>query len=179
MKKNNIPMDNIDMHQFTRKLKEQDKHYADINKRAKVIYWVFVPVFLITFIAHIIEKNPLPEIIGSICFLFAMIIFLMVFTNLYKEYKYVDYSLPTIEMLKKAAQRYKPFRLKNLGLILAVIFIDAGLCLNATLDFDYIHVQVVFLGAIIIASITGLLIWRAKYKPIRDAALALIREIEK
>jgi len=85
-----------------------------------------------------------------------------------------------INRLKNEDERYAALS-KRIQIVywilLAVILIDAGLSLNTSLSFEFISVQVYFLGAIVLATIIGLLFWRVRYKPLRDAALYLIREI--
>jgi len=176
MEQNNETMDQ-NLIEIIGRLKNEDDRYAALSKRMQIAYWILLPVFFILIIHQIVTKNPVVDIIGSICFLFAILIFALFFKRYYKEYKYVDYSLPTLEMLKKAAYRYKPLQLKTIWFFLAVVLIDAGLCLNTSLGFKLISVQVYFLGAIVLAAVIGLLFWRVRYKPLRDKALKLIQEI--
>ncbi len=178
MKLNNEIVENINLIELTNRLKNEDDRYASLSKRFQIVYWIFVPIFLVFIVYDIVDKSPVVDIIGRICFLFAMLIFALFFKNYYKEYKYVDYSQPTLIMLKKAAYRYKPFQLKTLWTLLSVLLIDAGLCLNTSLGFEFIWVQVYFLGTVALAMLIGLIIWRVRYKPIRDGALHLIREID-
>jgi len=178
MKQNNEIKESIDFIEFTNKLKNKDDSYANLSKLLQTIYWVLIPIYLILVIRHIFDKSPVVDILGSICFMFAMLIFALLFRQYYKEYKFVDYSQPTLVMLKKAAYRYKPFQLKTLWAILGVLLIDVGLSLNTSLGFEIIWIQILFLGAIAIAALIGLLIWKVRYKYLRDAALFLIREIE-
>jgi len=177
MKPDNEIMKNRNLNELIDKLKKEDDRYATLSKIIQTVYWILIPIFIILIIHDIVDKNPNVDIIGSICFLFALVIFALFFKRYYKEYKYVDYSQPTLVMLKKAAYRYKLFQLKTLWILLAVLLIDAGLSLNASLSFKFISVQVYFLGAIVLATVIGLLFWRVRYKPLRDAALYLIREI--
>jgi len=177
MKLNNEIMENQNLNEIINKLKNEDERYASLSRRIQIIYWIVLPIYIILIIHHIVVKNPVVDIIGSTCFLFAMLIFALFFKHYYKEYKYVDYSQPTLVMLKKAAYRYNPFQLKTLWILLAVVLIDAGLSLNASPNFEFISVQVYFLGSMILATVIGLLFWRVRYKPLRDKALYLIREI--
>ncbi len=178
MKTNSDSKESIDLNELTDKLRSEDKNYADLSKRIQIIYWVLIPVYLIMTIRHIMDGSELSNIIGSLCFLFAMLIFALGFRGYYKEYNQVDYSQPTLVMLKKAAYRYKPFQLKTLWFLLAVILIDAGLSMNTSLGADFIWVQLSFLGAMGIALFVGLYRWKIRYKPLRDSAIALIKEIE-
>ena len=177
MKLNNEIMENWNLAEIVNRLKTEDERYAALSKRVQRIYWILIPIFLLSFIKYFVDKKPIAYIISSLCFLFAMLIFALFFMHYYKKYKYVDYSLPTLVMLKEAAYRYKPFQLRSLWIVLAVLLMDAGLSLNTSLAFEFIPVQVCFLGAFVLAMIIGFLIWRVRYKRLRDAALYLIHEI--
>ncbi|WP_291856445.1 hypothetical protein [Marinilabilia sp.] len=172
----NPPLSGMD--QLIHKLKNEDENYARLSRGIQIFYWIMAPVYLIMVVLHAIEGSSLNEILGGIFFFLAMLIFALFFRNYYKEYKYVDYSQPTLVMLKKAAYRYKPFQLKILWAFLAVGFINAGLSLSATHMADLLEIQLVFWSAMAMAVLIGLWRWKVRYKPIRDAALNMIREIE-
>lgn len=167
----------INLGQLTSNLKTEDKKYALLSRRFQAVYWILIPIYLLAMVGHIVEKNPLRDIIGSLCFLLSMLTFALLFRHYYKEYNNVDYSEPTLLMLKKAALRYKPFQLKTLWALVAVLLIDASLTLNSSLEFDFYKTQIYFLGAVAIAFSIGLVVWHIRYKPIRDKALQLIDEI--
>lgn len=177
MKVNNEITESENLTQIITRLKNEDDRYAALSKRMQIIYWILILIFMTLIILQIVQKDPVVDIISSTCYLFAMLLFALFFQYLYKEYKYVDYSQPTLIMLKKAAYRYKPFQLKALWTLLAILLMDAGLSLNTSLDFKFIYIQACFLGVIVIAIVIGLLYWRVRYKPLRDTALELIREI--
>ena len=175
---NNEQIEPENLNQLISNLKKEDEQYAGLSKRMQYIYWIMSLIFILVIIIQIVGKSNIVYIIGNICFLFAMLIFGLLFKYYYLEYKYVDYSQPTLIMLKKAAYRYKPFQLKTLWVLLSLLLVDAGLSLNTSLGFKFIWTQVFYLGIVVLAIIIGLLIWRIRYKPIRDAALSLIREID-
>lgn len=177
MLQNNEIMGDRSMVEFTKRLKREDDNYANLSKGLQMIYWILLFVYSILVIRHIVDNSSLEEILGSVCFMIGMLIFALFFGNYYREYKYVDYSQPTLVMLKKAAYRYKPFQLKTIWALLGILFIDAGLTLNHSFGDSVVITQFIFLGAIGMALIVGLLIWIFRYKPLRDEALFLIREI--
>lgn len=177
MKANNEKTESENLAEIITRLKNEDDRYAALSKRMQIVYWILILIFMTLIILQIVQKDPVVDIIGSTCFLFAMLLFALFFQHLYKEYKYVDYSQPTLIMLKKAAYRYKPFQLKALWTLLAMLLMDAGLSLNTSLSFKFIYIQACFLGVIVLATVIGLLFWRVRYKPLRDTALELIREI--
>ena len=61
---------------------------------------------------------------------------------------------------------------------LAMVFLDIGLFYPGAGDGNMIKSQVLFAGAILLATIAGLFLWYIRYKPLRDDALQLIAEIE-
>lgn len=81
-------------------------------------------------------------------------------------------------MLKNAAYRYKPFQLKSIWVLIAILLIDTGLIIQSKIDDSFGDEQIFFFGAIFIGLAIGLIIWYFKYKPLRDNALRLIDEIE-
>lgn len=178
MKPNNDGIESVNLVELTNRLIIEDDRYARLSKRLQILYWILIPIFLVLIIHDFLDKRLAVDIIGNICFMFAMLIFALFFKNYYMEYKYVDYSQPTLIMLKKAAYRYKPFQVKTLWILLAILLVDIGMCLNLSQYFDFIQVQVYFLGSVAIAMLIGLLIWRIRYKPLHDGAKKLIREIE-
>lgn len=178
MNLNNTITDNSNLSQLVSKLQVEDNRYARISKAFQIIYWVFIPIYaLLTFLDYR-ESGQIAHLIGGVCFIMSFLVFALFFGVFYKEYKHVDYALPTIEMLKKAAFRYKPFQKKKLWILSAIFFMDAGLSFNQTADFSILEVQIYFLGIMAISVCIGLIIWYYKYKPLRDKALYLIKEIE-
>ena len=178
MKLNSEKIEQENLDELISNLKKEDEKYAGLSKRMQILYWIMSFIFLFVIVIQIVGKSHVVDIIGNICFLLAMLTFGLLFKYYYREYKNVDYSQPTLVMLKKAAYRYKPFQLKTLWAVLSLLLVDAGLSLNTTLGFDFIWLQVFFLGIVLLSAIIGLLIWRARYKSIRDVALRLIREID-
>lgn len=175
---NNIKTDNNNLDELIPQLQKSDKNYANIAKQIQAIYWVLLPVYAIIVVIHLFDNSPFSEILGSICFMCGMLIFALLFRKYQKEYNTVDYALPTLKMLKKAANRYKPFRLETIWALLASLFIDAGLVLGHWEDGDAMVIQLIFGGALFVALLVGLVWWYISYKPLRDGALQLIREIE-
>jgi small-conductance mechanosensitive channel len=177
MTQNKYTSKQINLPELTTKLKKEDEKYATLSKRIQVIYWVLIPIYLIMIVVYIIDNAGINYIAGSVCFVVAMLIFALLFRNYQKEYNNVDYSEPTLIMLQKAAYRYKPFQLKTLWALLAIVIMDIGLSLSASEHMGFARIQFIFLGTISIAIIIGLIIWNYKYRPLRDKALKLINEI--
>lgn len=160
------------------KLKTEDARYATLSRAIQIIYWIFIPLFFLITILEYTETRESDQLIGGALFILSFLIFAIFFGNYYKEYKYVDYSLPTIQMLKKAAYRYKPFQLKALWVLLAIVLMDGGLTFKREFNETVLDVQIYFISLMVVAVIVGLIIWYFKYKPLRDEALKLIAELE-
>ncbi|WP_319502745.1 hypothetical protein [uncultured Draconibacterium sp.] len=165
---------------LTGKLKKEDRHYATIVKAVQILYWLFIPLFIVRTIRYYTDSHNINNLISGIALILGFLFIALSFRKLYNEYQNVDYALPTLEMLKKAAYRYQPFQKRVLGVIPGLLLMDVGL------TFEWIgegrsvlDSQVFFLGAILFGVIIGLVIWYFKYKPLRDKILDLVREIER
>ena len=159
------------------RIRREDERYARITKTFQIVYWAFVVIYLVLIIMHIATKSPVAEIAGSLCFLLGMIVFAILFRIYYFEYKSVDYGQPTLEMLKKAAHRYKPFQGKLWFAFIAVLLVGTGMSLNGPFA-DFVQTQILFWSSMTVALIIGLIVWWIRYKPLRDDMLRIIREIE-
>jgi hypothetical protein len=179
MKTDSEKIENINLNQLLVKLRKEDSNYAKISKAFTVVYWILIPLYILLTILKYSELSSLEVIISGSCWIFAFIIFIFSFKKYYKDFKFVDYSLPILEMLKKAAWRYRPFQLRSVWIIIALIFMSIGLTLDLhNFGISLLIIQALYWGLIIFAFIVGLFRWYFKYKPIRDEALQLIKEIE-
>lgn len=170
-------MNTTNLSEFTENMKNTDSRYAQIVKGVQLVYYVIIPVYIILIIIQLFTQASLYDVGGSFCILISMLIFALLLRNYYKEYNYVDYAQPTLIMLKNAAKRYKPFRRKSLWVLFAVTFLGFGMVFMNR-EFDIIIVISVYGGLMLVSAIAGLIWWYVQYKPLRDAALQLIAEIE-
>lgn len=178
MNKDNQQTQHTDLNQLVNRLKTEDLNYARISRAIQIMYWIFIPVYTFLTIHDYLDSGDFKELTGGGFFILAFLIFALFFGKYYKEYKYVDYSLPTIQMLKKAVWRYKPFQLRTIWIILAVIFIDLGLVFSRDAGESILMIQLFFWGVMTISIGTGLVIWYYKYKPLHDEAQELLRQIQ-
>lgn len=179
MENNRQRTENTDFAQLVSKLKTEDTNYAWISRAIQIMYWIFIPVFAFLTFREYSETGNSNELISGAFFILAFLIFALFFGKYYEEYKYVDYSLPTIQMLKKAAYRYQPFQQRQVWILLALILVDLALTFDWMDSTPLIEIQITFVGLIAFSLLVGLIIWYFKYKPLRDEALSLINEIEK
>jgi hypothetical protein len=160
------------------RLKSEDNSYANISKAVQIIYLLLIPFFLIMTYRNYNETGNINELISGAAFFLAFLIFIFYFGKYYNEYKYVDYSLPTVKMLRQAAYRYQLIQGRMVWILLALVLMDIGLTINRLGEYTIIKTQYYFIGAVIFGVIVGLILWYFKFKPLRDDALSLLREIE-
>ncbi|MDE5417055.1 hypothetical protein L3049_03465 [Labilibaculum sp. DW002] len=220
MNKNKISQDTNDIGSFLSKLKKEDSNLEMIFKILKVTYIVLLIVYIPIFY-DIIDGGKVYSIIkvASIVLGFSMFLFSMAYAQ--HKIKKINYSVPTLVLLKKTVKRYRVFSPLDLVVFPALFFLAIGLALNEKvylacqdylkLDFslgDYFTTawQVLnsgnnwfemisktsnefpllivmaclsfFFIMVVISFGLGIAIWFARFKPIRDNALELIREIE-
>ncbi len=167
-----------DISRLVDRLKTQDSNYATLSRGIQVFYWIFIPLNMVLGVRHYLDSGDVIHLISSVFMVLAFLIFALFFGRYYREYKNVDYSQPTLIMLKKAAYRYKPFQLRTAWVGVALVLMDIGLTINQEGIGMMIGIQYMFWGGIFLGLIAGLFIWYIKYKPLRDDALRLISEIE-
>lgn len=167
-----------DLEKLTGKLKAEDSNYSNVCRVLQIVYWIFVPVYLLMALYDYAEARELEPVVRGISMSMAFVIFAVFFGRYFKEYKHIDYSLPTLAMLKRAAYRYQPFQWKMLWIVLAILLMNLGMNYNSLGTDESLIAQIVFLGAILIGFIGGLLLWYIKYRPLRNDVLRLIDEIE-
>ncbi len=169
---------NTELPTLINQLKTKDLNYAAISKRMQIVYWALCLLYLVIIIIEITEKSPLRDIMSLSCFLGGMISLALLFRKFQKEYGEVDYSQPTLLMLKKAVNRYQPFAMRTIWILPGILLIDIGLTLRAPEFMDILLTQLFFLGAILLGLVGGLIWWYIQYKPLRDHAQRLIDDIE-
>ena len=159
-------------------LKKKDSNYSNLCKRMKYVYWAISIMYVAIIAIELIEQQPVTDILSPICFLAGMLSFAWLFNKYQNEYKSVDYSLPTLLMLKKALNRYQPFTLRTVWVIPGVLLVGAGLSLNSPSVIGALKTQLYFWGLMLVSTFIGWVVWYYKYKPLRDHTQALISEIE-
>ncbi|MCU4175589.1 hypothetical protein [Carboxylicivirga sp. N1Y90] len=185
---NNIENNHINLESLTTKLDKEDRRNEKITKTLSYVYFGFSALYAFIYILdYILDPSnfSLFTALSGTSFIIAFTFFALLFRYANKEYREVNYALPTIQMLSKAAKRYKLFNIKLPLAIIAALFIDAGIALNhielpmdEAIINDLIKTQINFFSAIGIGVIAGVIIWHIRQKPIRDNALALIKELE-
>lgn len=165
-------------------LRKEDSRNLKLMRNFKWIYLVMIIMY-----ALLMVVNPDPDLemhhrLSGICYVIAFGLFVLIFWKYHKEYSEIDYTLPVVEMLNKAAKRYK-FRWKSILICIpSVILIDVGVVLSdffATLEVDWssiINFQLIYFGLMTISGFVGYIIWRTRQKPLYDGAMQLLKELE-
>ncbi len=172
------------INQLIQRLQKEDVRNLMTFKRFQVIFVVFIVFYGFVFVLNPFSDFELRYRITGICYVFAFVIFGLIFRKYYRDYKSIDYSLPVADMLKKAAERYS-FQYKNTWWVIPpLLLIDAGITISlfhriaGFTTWERIGlVQLVYVPIMIIAFLIGVLIWYKRQKPLRDAALKLLDEL--
>ncbi len=169
----------MDTEQLTLKLKNEASNYANIYKVILILYWVLIPPYALLTVYHYTKTLAVEELVGGSAYILCFVIFILLFRRYFKEYKYVDYSQPTVQMLKMAARRYQLFQRNSIWAVFAVLLMDVGLTLDWLEEgMSFLTSQLDFGGVMLGALLAAGIIWYIRYKPLRDETLHMIKEIE-
>jgi hypothetical protein len=176
----------LNIEQLIRNLEHEDSRNLGMTHRFKWIMLVMAPVYFLMFVMRLIFENPSFDQWGFLFFSLGFLGFALLFRSLNQEYKSVDYGISTVEMLTKAANRYRLWQHKTYMTIIPVILI----CFATSFSCEHLipnpdqttRMLIAFFGYLAVtccAFIVGYLVWRKRQKPLRDKALALLAEMEK
>jgi hypothetical protein len=160
------------------KMQKEDTNYANLCKRLQWMYWILAPMYLILIVIHYFDGGTKQDMMGNACLFLAMLSFGILLRKYQKEYQEVNYALPTLMMLKKAVNRYSPFTKRTLWVVPGITLAYIGLLFSASKFSNPYFVHILFGSAISIGISGGLIYWKTKYKPLRDEAQEMIKDIE-
>lgn len=181
---NNEPNNFIDMEALLMNLKNEDSRLIKMMRNFK---WIYIVMIIFYTLLMIVNPDPDLEIhhrISGLCYVLSFVFFMLIFRKYHKEYSQIDYSLPSSEMLTKAADRYK-MKYKNfIILVPPLLLMDIGL----TISFCYqltsyeltnriFIIQAIYIPVIVISGFIGYLFWRKRQKPLRDGALQMLKDL--
>ncbi len=176
----------FDLEQLVKGLKKEDTRYLSLTKSFKWIMGVLAPFYFMIFVLGMIIDHPEIDKVGFLFFSLGFLAFSLLFNSLHKEYKSVDYGVSTMEMLRKAADRYALWQTKTYLTIIPILLCAIGFSFSAQKGFpfeDLVMRILVGFGSILFflccGGFVGYLIWRKRQKPLRDKALELLREMGK
>lgn len=175
----------VDIDALVTGLKKEDVRNL---KMAKNFRWFLMAMTV--FYTLLMVVNPDPELmvhhrISGLCYVTAFALFAIVFTRLYREFRDIDYSVSSAEMLEQAAKRYKFATWRYIWVMPSLVLVDAGLTISyfyRLTSFEPLErillVQAFFIPVIVTAGFIGHLIWRKRQKPLYDSALQLLQELQ-
>ena len=179
----NQPSVNLD--KLIGNLKKEDELILKMSLTIQWLMWLVAMMYLAMVIFVFDFSKPWYKPAGGLMVMLALVIFAVYFRNRYRAFKMIDYGLPTTEVLAKAVKRYQAFQWPALFLLIPLILEDIGICffsLDSSGHSDALaHViqwQVIFFVLLAIGVPIGYIVWRIRQKPLRDRAIALIKEIE-
>jgi hypothetical protein len=163
-------------------LQTEDERNLKMVHKMQNTMWVMVALYILLFIQFFYLKAPWYKSFGAFLTMLAFIVYGLRYRNHFKKMKSVDYGLPTTEMLVNAAHRYRfqIFRGDAISELIPLILIDLGLCfmLYSNPIFGVMFIQGFFVLTFVVLIPFGYLKWKKHHKPLRDHALALLKEIE-
>lgn len=171
-----------DFDTFVGGLKKEDSRNLKITKIFQPIMLTLAVLYALVF--QFDTEGGWEQRVGGICYAIGFVLFALIFRKFYKEYRDVDYGVPVVEMLTSAIKRYKMFQRKMLLIIVPVLFIDLGMILITVRSYDgdfsaaFWTTQKLFIPALLLGLVIGLIIAHKRQKPLRDAALMLLKEIQ-
>jgi len=174
-----------DMDRFIGGLQKEDNRNLKMTRNFKWVMWVLVTLYAFVFLFNPDKEITLTQRIGGLCYVIAFAIFGLIFRKFNIEYKSVDYGVPVVEMLTLAAKRYNMFQRKLMLIIAPILLVDAGMVLvlmnhsgMKSITEVILLVQEILVPSLLIGLTIGVFIWRKRQKPLRDAAMAMLKEIE-
>ena len=174
-----------DTEQFITGLKKEDTRNLRLTRRFQWIMWAFVLLYGTFFLIIPAKDIILTQRLGGLSDALAFAVFALVFRKLYLDYRSVDYGVSTVEMLKQTIIRYHIFHRKILLIIPPILLVDLGTVLlkydpakAENLSSIIVESQILLFSALGVGLIIGYFIWRKRQKPLRDAAKAMLKEIE-
>lgn len=177
------PFSNLDS--FVSSLKKQDAQYVRKTRVFQILMWIFATVYAAYFVIDPGSEFNLNLRIGGLCYSLSFIAFALIFNKLNKKFRLVDYGVPVTDMLKNAIKRYSLSSDKFLMLIVPFLLTDFATVLfsldtedGKTLTEHILWAQAILIPAILLGAGIGVTIWYFRKKPMRDAAVNLLKEIE-
>ena len=109
--------------------KEDDRNL----KMTRNFRWFLVVMAVLYTLLMVV--NPDPELkmhhrISGLCYVAAFTLFAVVFAKINNEFRNVDYSLTSVEMLQQAAKRYKFLSWRYIWMLPSLLLIDAGISIT-------------------------------------------------
>jgi hypothetical protein len=174
-----------DMNTLMTRFKEEDSRNT---RKMKFFKWLFLVMIIIYTALFVVNPDPSLAMryrISGLCFVSAFALFAVFFKKYHSDFRKVDYSVSSFEMLNQAAKRYDLTFSRYLFMLPSILLIDAALVVSEISEWTTVellnrilYVQAFYIPIMLISAFTGYLIWRKKQKPLRDTALRLLEELK-
>jgi cbb3-type cytochrome oxidase subunit 3 len=168
---------------FVKGLKSEDTRNLGMTNSFQWIMWILAPVYFLLFLLRIIEHPEIGEI-GFLFFSLGFLAFALLFKSLHKDYKDIDYGIPTMEMLRNVVHRYAFWQTKTFRGIIPALLCALGFSFSGQRLFPFDSQGIRILAAfgtimifIFFSAFIGYLIWRKRQKPIRDQAIIMLQDM--
>lgn len=186
MKTNLVIKTDVDLDQLIDELKKEDSRNLKRTHNFRKLMWILSPLYLLIFIVGIFFDQESNSSLGLLFSALGFLFFAFFFKNLAGVYRSVDYGAQTVEMLKKAAERYALWQIKTYYLLIPILLFCIAFGFSTEsfvpLPDPNLRFAIAFIFLLMIMAVSffiGYLIWTKRYKPLRDNALTLLEEIEK
>jgi hypothetical protein len=144
-----------------------------------------IPVYTFLLVLFPSDDVLLVERLGGLCFVLSFVVFAVLFSKKAREFKTIDYSQPSVQMLESAVKRYRLWKPELAWALFAILFLDAGMVLmriprteSDSLLMVILKVQYVLVPLIAGGFVVGIIWWYLKHKPLRDYALQLLKALK-
>lgn len=174
METNHINPPVVDLEILIRKLRTDDARNLKMMQNMQKIIWAVAAIYILISILNLILHVPWYKNLGPFILLLVFIGYGLRSRIYSRKMETIDYGIPTIEMLEKAAHRYRLqiFRGNVFVEITLLMLVDIGICLmlygNPIFSFLFIQGFFVFVSAV--TFLIGYIIWKKRHKPLRDHA---------
>lgn len=175
---------NLDLDSLVSRLKNEDSRNRKQMRNKKYMYYSLIVIYTLLMIVNPDPALQLHHRISGLCYALGLAVFALVFRKYYVDYKKIDYSISSVEMLSKAVKRYRFSLIYVLYVLPGLVLIDAGITISQYFRWDSIEplnrillVQAFFIPIMIISGYIGYLIWRKRQKPLHDHAQQLLNEL--
>jgi len=175
----------VDLAKLTFSVKNEDAKNLRITRSFLWLYIIMILVYSWLMVFDPDKDITIIQRVSGLFYVASMVAFALIFRKGYKEYKNIDYTLPIIDMLKNAANRYRLKTRKFVELSIPILLMDVGLTLSfyhrmmpESPIFRVLLIQAFYIPTMTLAGFIGYLKWHRKQKPLSDNALKLIEELE-
>ncbi len=182
----NISRNPGEMESFVSRLKKQDSYNLQLGKVLKRFYIIMVVFYILLMVVNPFSDLSILHRVIGLLFVLAFSWFAMLFSRYQKDFRDVDYGLPTLQMMQNVVERYK-FSLKTiLQLIPPLAMVAIALSLTvyqstsaANALYRVLMVQLFFFLIALVAGYAGYEVWKVKHKPLVDHAREMLKELDR